>query len=97
MIDGMVNWAMLANLHYLLTTTQVQKPQHAHLFNVLLGDFMSEFWAYRKAQPFGLSNATMKTASRKVKYCPSTRRVEQCRPLAVNMRLNQALYVLRES
>lgn len=58
MIDNMVNWAMIVKFDEPLRTVQFETSQHARLFNVLLGDFLSDLRAYKKSPPpFGLRPA----------------------------------------
>jgi hypothetical protein len=58
MIDDMVNWAMLVKFEEPLRTVMFETSQHARLFNILLGDFLSDLKAYKKSPPpFGLRAA----------------------------------------
>ena len=56
MIDGMVNWAIFVkNDHAELTNLMFKSRQHSELFIILLGDFLSEVRAFKRAPvPFGL-------------------------------------------
>jgi hypothetical protein len=57
MIDDMVNWAMFVNKHSdAPTSLMFESSQHARLFNILLGDFLSQLSAFKgKSIPLGLS------------------------------------------
>lgn len=59
MIDGMVNWAMFVKPdHATPTSVMFQARAHAQLFNILLGDFLSELRAFKKEPiPLGLRRA----------------------------------------
>ena len=59
MIDGMVNWAMFVkNERTEPTNLMFESGQHARLFIILLGDFLSEVRAFRgDAVPLGLRGA----------------------------------------
>lgn len=59
MIDGMVNWAMFVkNDRTEPTGMTFETASHAQLFNILLGDFLSELRAFkRQAIPLGLKAA----------------------------------------
>ncbi len=58
MIDDMVNWAMIVKFDEPLRTVMFETSQHARLFNILLGDFLSDLRAFKqKPPPFGLRPA----------------------------------------
>jgi hypothetical protein len=58
MIDEMVNWAMFVKHKEPLQAVMFVTIQHARLFNILLGDFLSELKAHRgNPPPFGLRPA----------------------------------------
>lgn len=58
MIDNMVNWAMLVKFAEPLRTVMFETSQHARLFNILLGDFLSDLKAFKqKPPPFDLKPA----------------------------------------
>jgi hypothetical protein len=58
MIDNMVNWAMFVKFDEPLRSVMFETSQHARLFNILLGDFLSDLKAFKqKPPPFGLRPA----------------------------------------
>jgi hypothetical protein len=58
MIDNMVNWAMIVKFDQPLRSVMFETSQHARLFNILLGDFLSDLKAFKqKPPPFGLRPA----------------------------------------
>lgn len=59
MIDEMVNWAMFVKNHLAKPTNLMfQTSQHARLFTILLGDFLSEVRAFKgDPVPLGLKKA----------------------------------------
>jgi hypothetical protein len=58
MIDNMVNWAMIVKYDEPLRNVMFETSQHARLFNILLGDFLSDLKAFKqKPPPFGLRPA----------------------------------------
>jgi hypothetical protein len=59
MIDGMVNWAMFVKHERTDPTNMMfETSGHAQLFNILLGDFLSELRAFKRQPiPFGLPPA----------------------------------------
>ncbi len=59
MIDGMVNWAIFVkNDRVEPTNLMFETSQHARLFNILLGDFLSEIKAFKgDPMPLGLKTA----------------------------------------
>lgn len=55
MIDDMVNWAMIVRRDEPLREVMFVTSEHARLFNILLGDFLSSLKAFKgKPPPFGL-------------------------------------------
>jgi len=58
MIDDMVNWAMFVKFDEPLRNVLFETSQHARLFNILLGDFLSPLHAFKgKPVPFALPAA----------------------------------------
>jgi hypothetical protein len=59
MIDRMVNWAMFVKQDRTVPTNMMFKTSaHARLFNILLGDFLSELRAFKgESIPLGLKSA----------------------------------------
>lgn len=62
MIDEMVNWAMFVKHDRTAPTNMMfETSQHSRLFNILLGDFLSQLQPYGKAPiPLGLLSAPSK-------------------------------------
>jgi hypothetical protein len=59
MIDGMVNWAMFVKHDTAHPTNMMfETSAHARLFNILLGDFLSELRTFKgETVPLGLKAA----------------------------------------
>lgn len=62
-IDGMVNWAMFVKHDRTMPTNMMfETAAHAQLFNILLGDFLSELRAFKGQEiPLGLRAAPSNT------------------------------------